>query len=268
MKYVLKQIDTIRFYDPATDEHRVTLDDLKTVTMTNGQETVYADGKNGVHLAAWDNNKTTTVTAENGSIESGYIAMAVGSEDKVVSNGKSILVREELTTADGSTAIMAHKASGTAGNELKFIYAANDNGLPGESYAQGSAASETEFKYEATTKTITLPTGKFKAGDKVFVDYYPTFKQYREIVNDANKFSMTGSVWLDCWMRDICTQKDTPMFIHMPSAKVSGNLEMTFGDQAAVMNVEVEAVASACGSDKRLWTLYNADMEEIDDQGE
>ena len=45
---------------------------------------------------------------------------------------------------------------------------------------------ETEFAYAPDTKTITLPTDVFHAGDTVIVDYYPKFSEYEEIANDAN----------------------------------------------------------------------------------
>lgn len=266
MRYALKKVSRIRIFDPATDELKVILSDIKNATLTDGQETVYADGADGVHLAAFDNNKTSTLAGENGAIESGYIAMSVGANEEIVTNGTEVMLHEEIKTADGTSVTLKHKAVGTAGAEIKFIYSLDSTGSIDKKYAQGSEASASEFKYEATTKTITLPTSIFKAGDTVVVEYFPTFSEYREITNESDKFSMTCAVRADCWFTDICTKQDVPLQMYMPSGKIDGNLEMAFGDQAAVQNFSIEAMTSGCaGSNKTLWKLFTYDEEDVTD---
>lgn len=269
MRYALKKVNRIRLFDPATDELKVVLSDIKNATLTNGQETVYADGADGAHLAAFDNNKTSTLAGENGAIESGYLSMSVGSDEITVKDGMEIVLHEEATTQDGSTVVLKHKAQGTAGSEIKFIYSLDSTGSIDKKYAQGASASESEFSYAPDTKTITLPTGVFVKGDVIVVEYSPKFSEYKEIVNDADKFSMTCKAWCDCWFTDICTKKDVPLLMYLPSGKVSGNLEMTFGDQAAVQNFEIEALQSGCrGASKTLWKLFTYSEEDVTDEGE
>ena len=266
MKYALKKMRRMRVYDIASGEHRVTLNDFKTAQFTGSQETVYANGSDGVHLAAFDIGKTAAFNGTNGTIDSGYIAMQVGSDEIEVTGGNEIMIRAELVTSDGTKVSLPHKAVGDVGNEIGYIYAADVNGLPGDSYTQAATASATAFAYAADTKEITLPTNKFKAGDTVIVDYYPKFSKYKKINNDGDKFSMTGKVIIDAWFTDLCSQTDVPLMVVMESGKISGELDLSFGDQAAVQNVAVEAVTSACiGASKNLWKLYNYDEEEIDD---
>lgn len=267
MKYALKKIRRVRINDIATGEHRVTLNDFQTAQFTGSQNTVYADGSDGAHLAAFDTTKVAGFNGTNGAIDSGYIAMQVGSDEVEIANGTGVSLRAELVTADGESVTLPHKARGQEGNEIGFIYAADSNGMPGQSYQQGSVASETEFSYDAASKAITLPTGKFKAGETVIVDYNPKFTKYNQIDNDSNKFSMTGRVIVDAWFTDLCTELDVPLQVVMEKGKISGELDLSFGDQAAVQNVAIEALTSACsGESKNLWRLYTYNEEDISDE--
>lgn len=266
MKYAFKKMRRMRVYNIATGEHLVTLNDFQSAQFTGSQDTVYADGADGAHLAAFDTTKVAGFNGTNGAIDSGYIAMQVGSEEVEVTNGTSICLRAEMKTEDGTSVILPHKAVGDEGNEIKFIYAADSNGMPGMSYTQGDSATESEFKYDPPSKTITLPTGKFKAGETVIVDYYPTFTKYKEIANDADKFSMTGKVIIDAWFTEICTELDVPLQVVMEKGKISGELDLSFGNQAAVQKVAVEAITSACsGESKNLWRLYTYNEEDVTD---
>lgn len=265
MKYALKKIRMMRVYDLANELHKVTLNDLKTAQFTGSQETVYAEGTDGAKLAAFDLNKVAGFNATNGTVETGYLAMQVGSEPVTVTNGNEIKIREVHKTTDGTTITLDHKATGEAGNEIGYIYAASTDGMPGKNYVQGAEASATEFAYDPETKQITLPTGVFKANDEVIVDYYPTFKTYTRIDNEAEKFAMSGKVIIDAWFTDLCTQVDTPLQVVMDKAKISGEIDISFGDQAAVQNIAVEALSTVCDTNKTLWKLYDYNMQEIVD---
>ncbi len=262
MKYAFKKTRRIIINDLATKMHKVTLNDLKNLKINGSQDTVYAEGANGAKLAAFDVNKVASITAENGTIDEGYLALQVGTDVVKVTNGSSILIREEFGVKDGDTTVtLSYKATGTTGNEVRYIYKADSNGLPGDTYTQNATESATEFAYDPGTKAITLPTNVFKAGDTVIVDYYPKFSEYEEISNDAEKFSMSGEVIVDAWFTDICTEVDVPLQLYLPKGKISGTVDISVGDQAAVQNIEIEALTRACdGDNKNLWTLRKYDM--------
>lgn len=265
MKYVLKKVRMMRIYDIATGEHKVTLNDLKTAQFTGSQETVYAEGADGAKLAAFDINKVAGFNATNGTIDDGYLAMQVGTEPVEVTNGNAILIRKQIATTDGTTIVLPYAASGDAGNEIGFIYAKDTDGMPGKSYAQAAKASATEFAYDSETKTITLPTGVFKAKDDVIVDFYPTFSKYTMVENDSTKFSLTGRVIVDAWFTDSCNEVDVPMQVVMEKGKISGEVDISFGDQVAVQNIAVESMSTVCDESKVLWRMYTYDEEEIVD---
>lgn len=262
MKYAFKKTRRIIINDLATKMHKVTLNDLKNLKINGSQETIYAEGQNGAKLAAFDINKVASITAENGSIDEGYLALQVGSEVVKVTNGSSILIREEFEVKTGDTSVtLSYKATGATGNEVRYIYKADSNGLPNDSYTQNATASATEFSYDPDTKIITLPTDVFTEGDTVIIDYYPRFSEYEEISNDAEKFSMSGEVIVDAWFTDLCTETDVPLQLYLPKGKISGTVDISVGDQAAVQNIEIESLTKACdGENKSLWILRKYDM--------
>lgn len=263
MKYAFKKVRRIIINELGTKKHKVTLNDLKNFAINGSQDTIYAEGQDGAKLAAFDVSKVASITASNGAVDEGYLAMQVGSEEVKVTNGNSILIREEFTLSkDNTTSVtLSYKASGETGNEIRYIYKADKNGNPGDVYEQNSNVSATNFKCDPETGVITLPTSAFVEGDTVIVDYYPTFSEYEEIANDANKFSMSGEVVVDAWFTDLCSEADVPLQMYLPKGKISGSIDMSAGDQAAVQNIEIEAIASSCSGDsKNLWTLRKYDL--------
>lgn len=263
MKYAFKKVRRIIINDLDSKKHRVTLNDLKNLKITGSQDTVYAEGQDGVKLAAFDVNKVASITAENGSVDEGYLALQVGSEVVKVTNGSSILIREEFEIKDKetTTVVLSYNTTGDAENAVKYIYKADQNGMPGEVYSLANEASETEFSYSPTDRTITLPTKAFGKDDTVIIDYYPVFSEYEEIANDANKFSMAGEVIVDAWFTDLITEKDVPLQLYLPKGKISGAIDLSAGDQAAVQGIEIESLVKvSAGNSKNLWTLRKYDL--------
>lgn len=265
MKYAFKKVRRIIINDLATKKHKVTLNDLKNFKITGSQETVYAEGQDGTKLAAFDIKKVSTITAENGSVDEGYIALQTGSDIVKVVNGSSILIREEFVVAGDATSVtLSYKPSGDVGNEVRYIYKADSNGLPAKEYTQGAAASASEFTFAPATQVLTLPTDEFANGDTVIIDYYPTFSEYEEISNDANKFSMSGEVIVDAWFTDLCLDVDVPLQLYLPKGKISGAIDLAAGDQAAVQGISIESMVRGCDGDtQNLWTLRKYDMANI-----
>lgn len=262
MRYALKKVRNIVGRDIATGKNKFVLSDLKSLTITGSSEVVWADGADGTHLVGFDTNKVAAIEAENGSIDIGYLETQTGGTLKKVENGTEVLFTETLTVTSGK-ATTTHKASGVVGGELGFVYPLDITSDPDRfnAYEQAESASGTAFAYDPATKEITLPTDKFKDGDKVYVEYFPKFGSYEELDNDSDKFSETVAVYANVWMTDICTKKDIPAQLVMESGKVSGEINYQMGTDAAVQNVSIEAL-QACG-EKNLWKLYKYDLSAI-----
>ena len=169
-KYIVQNMERISFFDLENGTCQFVADDLQEATMTNEQETVYATGKNGVKIGSADRNKASRITATNGTIVDGIMAMQVGSEVVV---GKTIVPNHFFTleTADGVSADVKIKPIGDVGNEIKYIYKRNVDGTVGKAYPIAANASADAFKYDPATKKITLPTGAFKTGETIYTFY-------------------------------------------------------------------------------------------------
>ncbi len=262
-KYIVQNMERLSFFDLADGTCQFVVDDLQEATMTNEQETVYATGKNGVKIGSADRNKASRITATNGAIVDGVMAMQVGSE---VIQGKTVVPKHffMLTTADGTSVDISIKPIGSVGNEIPYIYKRNTDGTVGKPYPIAATATAESFKYDPSAKKITLPTGVFSAGETVYMFYDIEVSDAKKISNDEDKFSATGMLIADCFAKDICTEKSYYAKIVYPKAKASGNFDLSFGNDPSVQNMEFEALSGGCGttSTKRLWDFIVFDEED------
>lgn len=263
MKYAFKKVRKITVKDPATKENKAVVDELQSAQITGGVDTVYADGADGAHLVGFDVKKVAGVNFKNGAIDEGYLGLQIGDEMKTVTNGTGVLYTETLTVATADTLLTTYKATGTIGNEIAFLYPIDSTGSPDRSkkLTQAATVATGKFAYAPATKTITFNTGEGVVGTQYYVEYFPKFTTYEELNNDTDKFSVTGEVYLDCWFTDICTKKDVPLQLYLPSGKISGEIDLSIGDNAAVLDGKIEAMTS-CGS-KALWVLRKYDLTDV-----
>lgn len=267
MKYALKKIRMIRVNDLATKKNIATATDLTNFQVTGSQETVWSQGKDGERLIGFDINKVAGMTFTNGTVDLDIMGLQIGSTVKKVENGTDISMREAIKVVDAEKVITKNKASGSVGNEIKWIYKADKYGNPSkeDTYSQAASATATSFAYDPATKEITLPTGKFSVGDTVIVDYNPTFTKYNELTNQSDKFSTTGEVIVDAWFTDLCDETDVPLQIYCAKGKFSGEVDLAFGDAAAVQNATIDAITNPCDTNKALWVLRDYDENDIVD---
>lgn len=271
MKYAFKKLRRFRVYDLATGKHKATFSDLQSARFTGNSDVVYAEGADGARLAAFDQNKVSSLEATNGVVDLDMLALQVGTEVEEKTNGTGVMIREFHTvTAAEVTAksfSLKHTASGTAGNEIGYIYKCNEDDTLGESLEQASAAAEGKFAYAAKAITVDASDagkGKFLAeGARIAIDYYPTFSTYQLITSDNDKFAITGKIIVDAWFTDLCDNTDVPMQVIMPKGKVSGSYELAPGDSAATHGITVEAMNTSCGDEKNQWQLIAYDEADI-----
>lgn len=262
-KYIIQNMERISFFDLETGVCQFVVDDLQEANMTNEQETVYATGKNGVKIGSADRNKASRITATNGAVVDGVMAMQVGSE---VVTGTTVVPKHffMLETADGVSVALNIKPIGTVGNEIPYVYKRNADGTVGKAFPIAANASAEAFSYDPSTKKVTLPTGQFKANEIVYMFYDIEVKDAKKISNDEDKFSATGMLVSDCFAKDICTEKSYFAKIIYPKAKASGNFEFSFGNDPSVQSMEFEALSGGCGTTatKRLWDFIVFDEDD------
>lgn len=264
-RWLVQTFDDIMYFDNTDDSLTFRMTDLQDVTWTNEQETYYATGLNGARIGSADRNKYSRLTVNNGAIVDGVIAAQSGSDWET---GTIVMENflDDLTTSNGTSVTLTHKAVGAEGSEVKFIYACGSDGVASEKYEQAAAASDTAFSYDDTTGVVTLPTGKFSAGDKVVAEYDISISNAKKLTNMTNKFSSRGTMQAQAWVQDPCSSKSYPARLIMDNAKVSGNFEIATGTDFAAQNVEFESMQS-CSSAK-LWDFIVFDEEDIEDIAE
>lgn len=271
MKYALKKADKVIVRDSSTGKHKCTITQIKSASLANTQDSVYAEGTDGVRLATYDTNKAATLTFESGVISTGVLQTQIGKDMYTVKNNTKILYRESFKLAAGSTTsvTLTYLASGDTNSEIKWIYKADATGEPGEAYAQAASAGADKFAYAAATGIITLPTDAFSAGDTVIVDYYPTFSTSEVLENNSDAFSITADVYLLGFFTDLSNGTDKYMQVWCPAGRISGAFDFSFGDAVAVQSVTVDANASLnVNHEGVMWylTTYNmTDAAKVDD---
>lgn len=267
MRYLLKKARRVVINDIATKKHMATMVQLTQAQLTGASDIEWATGEDGARLAGFDQNKTSGMSFTSGVVSTGVLEAQTGGTTVKVANGTGVLFTEEFTIGSSATSVtLKYKASGAEGNEVKWIYKLDSTGEPIESFAQKATVSATAFAYDDATKAITLPTGQFVAGDRVRVDYHPTFTEYTELTNEADKFSVTGEVYVDGFWHDTCLKKDVALQMYCPAGKVSGEIDLSFGDTAATQNLSIEALTDMCdGAQKTHWKLFTYDMEDVTD---
>ena len=76
---------------------------------------------------------------------------------------------------------------------------------------------------------------------------------------------MTGEIIVDAWFTDLCTEADVPLQLYQPKGKISGTIDLSAGDQAAVQSIEIESLTRACvGDSKNLWILRKYDLSKAE----
>lgn len=262
-KYIIQNMEMLSFFNLEDNSVYFIADDLQDATMTNDSEIVYAEGKNGVRIGASERNKTSNITATNGTIVEGALAVQVGSD---VTVGTTVIPNAffAIDTADGVSIDIVQKPIGEVGNEIPYIYKKDSSGGIGTKYPIAAAASSSAFKYDPVTKKITLPTGQFGAGDTVYLFYDIQVANAKTVVNQENQFSKTGMLVADIFAKDVCTDKSYYGKIIYHKAKASGSFELSFGNDPSVQNLEFEAMSIGCGNQtKKLWTLVIYDGDDV-----
>lgn len=256
-KYSIQSIDMGTGFNKSTSECLFMLDQIKDATLENGMETTYSTGRLGVRLSALDKNKTAKVSGTNGYIVGGLLAQQIGSAPEVARDVASIVTPacDIIEIKEPDAVKTTFTATGIPGNEVRFIYRAQKDMTQGEKFAQAAEASESEFSYDPATKEITLPTGVFKAGEKVIV-FYDYLAKGKKFTNSGDNFPKTCKMVFDLTIQDVC-DNGTLYYakLVMPNAKIDGNFSWTIGNDPAVGSFTFESLLDICSATKELWYL-------------
>lgn len=152
-KMIIESIDDVSAYNRATGELIFMFDQIISGEITSESETVYAEGRQGIQLAAFDRNKTAGFTCENGYVQAGAVATQLGTE---------------VSKADAQSKIEGFVGDGTTKN-----YVIDKEATINRVEVKGVVkAAETDYTYTSATGVIAFSTTPGN-GENITV-YYTT----------------------------------------------------------------------------------------------
>ena len=234
-----------------------TIDQIETPDMKCTSTTDEVTDATGSTIAIFNRAKKAEFTGSNSLFNLGLAAAQFGSTKTIASAGNTILTPkiEYFTTTTGQTTItLAQIPVGTAGAEIKSINGISGNQFNSTKYAVAAAASATEFKLDAASKTITLPTA-LAAGTSIFVRYNYASQTATQIENDATSFPTAGEFILQVIGHLGCDK--TTVYVAnvvMPNAKLKSDVDLKF-ESKGKHPFTIEAMQDFCDSKKQLFRI-------------
>lgn len=249
-------IETIMGFDPTTGDLLFILDELQSAEVSQGQEKQEITGKQGRLLGSIKRNKTVSVTASNGLVSGGLLALQTGGE--FVNQDKAKITWTETVTVKSNKAATAYKAIGAAGSEILTANIRNNDGTLGTLLEQASSASAGKFAYAPSTKTLTFHTDI--ADNTEIVVVYQREVKAAVLNNDSDSYSGKVHIVLDQLAEDKCAKVYRVQW-DFPIMDVSGEFNLSMGDSQTVHEFSADAVAGACGTAGRYftYTVFGAD---------
>ena len=219
------------------------------VTLSDTAQAVDALGS---PIQEFDRGRSAEFGAENSIFDLSLYAAQMGKDVETASATTKIVVPafEDFEVTDDG--VYTTKKVPTA--EIKTIYAIKGDGSLGTAYVSGTEASATEFVYDGTTHTITLPTGLDK-GSQLFVMYEYESEKATAVTADAINFPKTGKFVMEVLGTDVC---DPDTLIHayviFHNAKLDGNVDYTFTTDGT-HPFTIKAMQNYCDSQKKLFSI-------------
>jgi len=257
----IQKVMKIRVKDTVTKELKVELKRLQESTFTNGQETVFLTNGDGVYSASFDHSKMASISGSNTRISGDLLALQVGSEVQELTNS-TLYERREVVTITGNTATTEFIGTGTADEEIKFMYELDSNGNKTSIVlTQGAITASGVFAYDTGTKAIT--TTSVADGTSFLILYYPTASKLEKISNLAENISYTGEIIADCLFKDVCADKLVLGQIVATKGHISGAFEwaLSEGGNPALHDFKVDFLENC--ADGNLWDILLADEADL-----
>lgn len=250
-KLIIKEVcDIIAFNNAGKLEF--IMDEIKNVTISNGQDKSDITGRNGRKIGSLKKNKTTTISGANGIIVGGALAAQTGTD---IVHGKNKIKETDILIVNTNTANTEYEAIGVAGNELGYIYKKDpktgvlDTSTPLVQVA--GIPSTGEFSYNPGTKLITFADGDLSDGDELVV-FYMREVESAKLTNDSNTYSKVLKTYVNVICQDNCDNVYHGQYI-INRADFSGTFDIEIGEEPAVHNFELESLAGGCQSGSNLW---------------
>lgn len=252
-------IDRVRrgtMFSDTTGEALWSITQIRDASLNMTSETADVTDAIGNVITQFDRSKNAEFSGTNALWDLGLSAAQFGSEKQVADAEHKIVVPvyEQLVVADGKI-VLSHVPVGTTGAEVKYIYALNSDSTLGTKYTLGTGVNEKEFTLDATTKTITVPTG-VTGNIAVFYDYESD--KAVMLQNNASDFPKAGKFVLEVIGKDTCDKTATYVaYIVFPNAKLKTDMDLNFTSDGG-HPFSMQMMQDYCDLEKRLYNIYIA----------
>lgn len=244
-------------FSPANGDLLWTIDQIENPDMKCTSTTDEVTDALGSTIAIFNRAKKAEFTGTNSLFNLGLAAGQFGATKNIASAGNTIVTPkiEYFTTTTGQTTIvLAQIPVGVTGAEIKSINGISGTAFNSTKYSVAAAASATEFKLDAATKTITLPTG-LAVGTKIFVKYNYASQTTTEIANNATEFPTAGEFIMQVIGHLGCDKATVYVAnVVMPNAELKSEVDLKF-ESKGKHPFTIEAMQDFCDSNKQLFRI-------------
>lgn len=256
-RWAIQQIFTQTYKDIANTEVYGTLDDLKSCSVDNAQDTVYSNGGVGnTPITAHSFNKRATGTATAATFKNAILQLITGSD--IVEGATVVPVNGEIQVVTSDASITTFTGVGTTDAEIKLLAELNSDGTLGTEYIQVSGVPATgEFSYDSGTKVLTFFAADIADGTEITVYYEAsTDATSQTITNDSGTFSKIVRIEMETLVQDACGGQEYSAILIVYKAKLTGSwtLDVASDGEPATLDVSFEALKAGCANSK-LWDL-------------
>ncbi|MCF0131197.1 MAG: hypothetical protein HUJ71_05690 [Pseudobutyrivibrio sp.] len=252
-KFTIVSYDQISGFDRTNGSLVLIMDELSDFSLAHTEEKSDITGKAGRVIGSLKKNKSVTGSGTNGLLSGGALAAMVGGE--IVDGDKLNVHYTDVLTVQNDKATTTLKAIGTAGNEIGTVYVPGDSGAfitDGTKLTQAASAGTTgTFAYDPDTKELSFHTNELADGTQIYV-FYTAEVEGKELKNDANKFSKTLALYVDCTCQDACDNQFHGQFI-IERADFSGSFTLQGGTDPATQGFEFTTLPNLCTGKTDLW---------------
>lgn len=251
-KFTITSFDQIVGFDRTTGNLEMILDELTDFTLSQEEEKVEISGKGGRTIGSLKKNKKVTGKGTNGMLSGGSLATMLGSD---IESGDFTIKYTDTISVASNKGTTKETAVGTAGDEIGVIYVRDENNAyisGGKKLTQVAAdPAEGEFSYNPASKEITFHDGEIADGVEV-IAFYDAKVTGKKIINDADNYSKTLSVFVDCMCVDPCDRVFHGQFI-IERADFTGTFDITGGSDPSTQGFEFTSLPNLCTGKTDLW---------------
>lgn len=210
LRYGLKEVANVVFFDISTGKPSILFDTLKVSTIENESESAEARGGQGNgRLMTWDYGRTATLTMEDALLSDNSLAMLAGTTAK--SADVKVVGRDTLTVSGDTVTLLETPVDAEGIYVFKY-----QDGLMGEEVAG----------FTVTDKDVLFTDG-VTDGEQVLVFYdYIVASGAKQVTFNANAFPATYRVVGDTIVRGE-DGVDRRMQFVIPRAKLQSGFSLT-----------------------------------------